>query len=131
MDWFLYLHLSIALLIVLYSGPSPAHREGLAFKTITDNSWFDDTWTSWFLCIYGKKEGGLPLRHNYYTGYTKVADMIDLNQRTKAAATDLNSPIGSFKPSVPHDHTPVSDARGIVERYVNYMTVTAKYRVRK
>lgn len=101
------------------------------FKTVTDNCWFDDTWTSWFLCVYGKHVGGLPLRQNYYKGYTKVDHMIDLNQRTKAASGDLCCTIGPFTPSVPHDHTPVSDARGIVERYVNYMKVIAKYRKAK
>lgn len=98
----------------------------MEFKTITDNCWFDDTWTSWFLCTYGSDVGGKPLRHNYYSGYTKVDNMIDLNQRTKAATADLGIRLGRYRPSVPHDHTPVSDARGIVERYVNYMNETTR-----
>jgi len=105
--------------------------KGASFKIVTDNCWFDDTWVSWFLCVHGKDVGGLPLRNNYYTGYTKCSNMIDVNQRIQAASGDLNCPIGSFTPTVPHDHTPVSDSRGIVEKYVNYMQVTAKYRNRK
>ena len=90
----------------------------LAFKTITDNCWFDDTWISWFLCTYGVAVGGQSLRYNYCSGYTKVAHMIDINQRV---ATDAQITLGHFKSTVPHDHTPVADARGIVERYVHYM----------
>ena len=89
----------------------------LHFKTITDNCWFDDTFISWFLC----KHGGLPLRYNYYTGYTKVCHMIDVNQRIDTFVSDMCGKLLPFTPSVPHDHTPVSDARGIVEKYVNYL----------
>ena len=87
-------------------------------KIITDNCWFDDTFTSWFLCTYAKD--GLHLRHNYYTGYSKLADMIDVNQRI-AAMRELGCTPLKFKSTVPHDHTPVHDSMGIVEKYVNYV----------
>lgn len=101
---------------------SKAATNKVAFKTITDNCWFDDTWTSWFLSTYGSHVGGRPLRDNYYSGYTKTCHMIDINQRIAAVTSDMSGiKMLPFKPSVPHDHTPVSDSRGIVEKYVNYM----------
>ncbi len=103
-----------------------AIENSLPFKTITDNCWFDDTFISWFLC----RHGGLPLRYNYYTGYTKLCHMIDVNQRIEAFTAELSGKILPFTPSVPHDHTPVSDARGIVEKYVNYIMSTKAYRKR-
>lgn len=109
------------LILFLRKWQSVALNSKLAFKTIVDNCWFDDTWTSWFLCTYGKHLGGLPLRYNYYTGYTKVDHMIDINQRTKALSDAGLSLDSKFESSVPHDHTPVSDSRCIVERYVHYM----------
>jgi hypothetical protein len=104
----------------------------MSFKIITDNCWFDDTWTSWFLCTHGNHVGGRPLRHNYYSGFTRVDHMIDVNQRIQAVTSDMGSMVKllPFQASVPHDHTPVSDARGIVEKYVNYMHSLAMYRLR-
>lgn len=109
---------------------NPAIIPSRTLKIVTDNCWFDDTWISWFLCTYGKQFGGLPLHENYYTGYTKLDYMIDINQRIKAITADMGMKIGSFIPSVLHDHTPVADSRGIVERYVHYMSVLKSYRSR-
>jgi hypothetical protein len=94
-------------------------------RMITDNCWYDNAFISWFLSMHG----GNPLRENYFTGNNRLQNMIDINQRTDALNSDLGGicKLDKFIPSVPHDHTPVADARGIVEKYINYLKCTKKY----
>lgn len=91
----------------------------LTFKIVTDNCWFDNLFVSLLLSRYG----GQPLRYNYFTGYMKLENMIDLDQRVMSLVRDLGKPFSykDFTPSVPHDHTPVNDARGIVEKYAFFL----------
>ena len=91
----------------------------LMFYTVTDNCWFDDTWISALLSKYG----GNPLRHNYYTGYTKLSQVIDINQQI-AGFRYSKIKIPEFEYTNIHEHTPVSDAKKIVEKYYNFINYT-------
>lgn len=101
--------------------------EGLPFRFVTDNSWFDDTILSAFLV----QHGGNMLRYNYYTGFSWLECMIDINQHIHAFTVYMGGVLLPFKPSVPHDHTPVHDSMGIVEKYVNYTMSTSAARAMK
>jgi hypothetical protein len=98
-------------------------ENNLPFFIVTDNCWFDDTWLSSFLCSYG----GNPLRHNYYTGFTDSKFMIDIEQM-KNGIKLLGIEIPKNKTSVPHDHTPLSDSRVIVENYYYLLKYTEEYK---
>lgn len=99
-----------------------AFNKNISFCIITDNCWFDDTWTSNLLCKYG----GLPLRHNYYTGYTKLSNVIDINQLILGARLCgiYNIPDGNVKRDLAH--TPVSDTKKIVGKYIAFVNYTKK-----
>lgn len=99
--------------------------KNINYRIITDNCWFDDTWLSYFLC----KHNGQPLRYNYHTGYMKTDNVIDINQRVQAIKSDCCIDINLYiQNKTPHDHTPVSDAKGIVEKYYTYLSATKPYR---
>ena len=99
--------------------------KNIGYRIVTDNCWFDDTWLSYFLCKYG----GNPLRYNYHTGYIKTDNVIDINQRVQALKNDCHLNIDLYiENKTPHDHTPVNDARGIVEKYYKYLFETKPYR---
>lgn len=53
----------------------------------------------------------------------RIDNVIDVNQKVNAIASDMELPLKmkDFNPIVPHDHTPVSDVRGIVECYIYYL----------
>jgi hypothetical protein len=104
-----------------------ALNEERPFRIVTDNCWFDDTILSTFLT----QHGGNPMRYNYCTGYTKVDSVIDVNQHIQAYTAYMNGKLIPFQSSVPHDHTPVHDSMGIVEKYVNYVMSTATLRSRR
>lgn len=89
------------------------------FCIVTDNCWFDDTWISNLFSKYG----GFPLRHNNYTGYTKLSHVIDINQLMLGARL-AGVKIPKFEYKNIHDHTPVNDAKKIVEKYYNFIKYT-------
>lgn len=91
------------------------------FYTITDNCWFDDTWISHLFSKYG----GYPLRHNYYSGYTRLSQVVDINQLMSGARM-CGIKIPKFEYENIHDHTPVNDAKKIVEKYYNFICYTKK-----
>jgi hypothetical protein len=100
------------------------------YKIVTDNCWYDDTFLSWFLCVYGLD--GLPLRYNYYTGYMKINQVIDLSQRINSLKIDANIELDISVPNqTPHDHTPVNDAKGLAEQYVKYIIATKQLKNHK
>lgn len=87
-----------------------AHDEGKDFYTITDNCWFDDTWLSPFLC----RHGGLPMRYSYINSFTRPRFAADISQYIFALRL-----FGIDIPEIPGgDHTPVADAKCIVQQYV-------------
>lgn len=98
--------------------------DSILLYTVTDNCWFDDTWLSSFLCSYG----GNPLRHNYYTGFTPHEQMVDLNSLVNGYAySGYKKPF--LKAKTQHDHTPLSDAKNIVERYMDFVVNYVKRNV--
>lgn len=93
--------------------------DAIPLYTVTDNCWFDDTWLSSFLCGYG----GNPIRHNYYTGFTPHPLMVDLNSLVNGYAySGQKKPF--LKTKTQHDHTPLSDAMNITERYMCFLDKT-------
>jgi hypothetical protein len=96
------------------------------YQILTDNSWFDETWISHFICKY--TEDGYPLRHLYFQdSYMNVTNCIDLNQRIQALNNDCQLKIKFYVPHeehVSHDHTPVNDAKGLMQKYVYYLRET-------
>ena len=109
------------------------------FLFLTDNCWFDNLWINWFLCVYGTD--GYPLRYNYINvnefnepKYMALDKCIDLNQRVQAIKGDINQIEFNIKvpieEHVSHDHTPVNDAKGIIQKYWQYMLSSKPYRKR-
>ncbi len=94
------------------------------YVIVTDNAFYDIPWIDWFLCQF--TEYGMPLRHNYYTGWIKPAGVVDLTERLKALnEVGVNIKMRAFQPSVPNDHNPLNDAIGLAEKYVFYKKATA------
>ncbi len=99
------------------------------YQILTDNSWFDETWISHYISLYSD---GYPLRHLYFEDkYMNVSNCIDLNQRIQGIKNDCNTHMSIHVPyteHVPHDHTPVNDAKGLFQKYFYYLIETTKIR---
>jgi hypothetical protein len=96
-----------------------AYKNQYSFCIITDNCWFDDTWISNLLCKYG----GNPLRHNYYTGYTDLSKVIDINQLILGVRM---CGIQYETPKFEAAHTPISDTKNIIKKYICFIDYSKK-----
>jgi len=108
---------------MLYEHIHEAQRKASLRKAryvlLTDNAYFDVPWIDWFLCEH--TERGLPLRHNYFTGWMGPQNVVDLSERLQCLREvniDLN--MQGFHSNTPHDHTPLNDALRLVERYAYF-----------
>jgi hypothetical protein len=99
------------------------------YVIVTDNAFYDIPWIDWFLCQY--TEYGMPLRHNYYTGWIKPAGVVDLTERLKALNdVGININMTAFKASVFNNHVPINDAIVLAERYIFYKQSTHALKIK-
>lgn len=103
----------------IYAVQRKAHLRNAKYVVVTDNAYFDVAWIDWFLSTY--TEQGMPLRHNYFTGWMRSDRMINLSERLSTlheAGTPMD--MRFFASTVPHDHTPLNDAKALAEKYAYY-----------
>ena len=103
----------------LQSAERDAEKLGANYRIITDNAWFDPEWINLLLSSPGPGLG-LPIRYSQLTGqYFKVTTVIDTNQWVQALGQcGIPTQIKLFRSTIPHDHTPLNDARSIAEKYL-------------
>ncbi len=103
----------------IYDVQRKAHLRKARYMVLTDNAYFDVPWIDWFLCEH--TERGLPLRHNYFTGWLVPQNVVDLSERLQTLREVNMAPnMTAFHSSVPHDHTPLNDAIRLAERYAYF-----------
>lgn len=103
----------------IYEVQRKAHARKTRYVLLTDNAYFDVPWIDWFLCEHTEK--GLPLRHNYFTGWLGPPNVVDLSERMQTLREVHMAPnMQGFHSSVPHDHTPLNDAMRLAERYAYF-----------
>jgi|LauGreDrversion4_2_1035121.scaffolds.fasta_scaffold00128_3 hypothetical protein len=103
----------------VYNVQKKAHLRNAKYVVVTDNSYFDVAWIDWFLSTY--TETGMPLRHNYFSGWMRTDRMINLSERL-CVLQEAGYPLDMrfFHASVLHDHTPLNDAKVLAEKYAYY-----------
>lgn len=107
-----------------------AGKRKTKYVVVTDNAYFDVPWIDWFLCTY--TQDGLPLRHNYHTGWMSGECMCDVNERARALRdVGVSINLKAFHSNVPHDHHPLHDATRLAEMYAYYKRMTRSIKTSK
>jgi hypothetical protein len=103
----------------IYEAQRKASLRKARYVLLTDNAYFDVPWIDWFLCEH--TERGLPLRHNYFTGWLLPSNVVDLSERIQCLKeVNIDLQMRSFHSATPHDHTPLNDALRLAERYAYF-----------
>lgn len=97
------------------------------YLIVTDNPYYDIQWIDFLICQYSAN--GLPLRHNYFTGWMPSKHLININERIQGMH-DIGIPLNmhGFQTAIAADHTPLNDAIILAQKYAYYKALVYNYK---